>query len=118
MPGHVLIVDGKTGRRRDADFFQVLVYLYARLHQAPHEDGIKLAGEVFYKQGRSVDVRVADVERHTTAVIQMVQAIASPNEPTPNPSRFECDRCNIRREDCPQRFQKDRDSETIATGAF
>lgn len=118
MPGHVLIVDGKTGRRRDSDFWQVLLYLYQRLHQ-PHASGsLKLVGEVFYKSGAIVDVRVSDVERHEQAVIQMVQAIASATEPTPNPSKHECERCNIRAEDCPKRYRDAMDNELVTTEAF
>jgi hypothetical protein len=119
MPGHMLIVDGKTGRRRDSDFWQVLIYLYARLH-APvkHDDRIRLAGEVFYKQGKPIDVRVADVQRHEPALIQMVQAIASPTPPSRNPSRYECERCSIRREDCPDRYQAETSDELVHTDAF
>lgn len=121
LPGHVLIVDGKTGKRRDADFWQVLIYLYARLHQPrpdPSAPPTKLAGEVFYKAGRTVPVSVLDVNHHKDTVVHMVRAIASEQEPTPNPSRYECGRCNIRPEDCPARFVEHRDSETVTTGAF
>lgn len=121
MPGHVLIVDGKTGRRRESDFWQVLIYLYARLHQRPLDANappIKLAGEVFYKSGKPVGLTVSDVERHEPTLVQMVQAIAGETEPTPNPSRHECGRCNIRREDCSQRFADDREREPVTTGAF
>lgn len=117
MPGQILIVDGKTGRRRDSDFWQVLIYLYARLHQAPDQN-TKLAGEVFYKQGKEIPLTVSDVEKNEGALVFMVKAIASPDEPTPNPSRFECGRCNIRREDCSMRFAEERDSELVTTEAF
>lgn len=120
QPGRILIVDGKTGKRRDADFYQVLIYLWARLHR-PHVDPTertKLAGEVFYKQGRSVDVRIADVDHHESALIQMVQVIATPTEPAPNPSRHECGRCTIRPEDCPKRYSEEHADERVHTEAF
>lgn len=120
MPGHILVVDGKTGRLRDSDFWQVWIYLYARLHRPQRDPDVaaKLAGEVFYKNGKAVDVRVADIARHEPAFLQMVEAITASNEPTPNPSKHECGRCNIRKEDCPKRWMEERDAETLTTGAF
>lgn len=119
MPGNILVVDGKTGRRRDADFWQVLIYLYARLHQpTKHDERIKLSGLVVYKQPPSVDVRIADVDRREAELLQVIQQIASPTAPSRNPSRHECDRCSIRVEDCPQRFNADRDAAAVTTEAF
>lgn len=120
MPGHVLIVDGKTGRRRDADFWQVLIYLWARTLRPKKADDptTKIAGEVFYKRGQPVDVRVADVAHHEPTLVQMVQLIAGPDEPTPNPTKYECGRCNIRPEDCARRYREERAEDTIETAAF
>jgi hypothetical protein len=63
-------------------------------------------------------VRVVDVEHYESALIQMIKLVTDPDEPTPNPSRHECGRCNIRREDCAARWQTDREPETVTTGAF
>lgn len=119
MPGRILIVDGKTGRRRDSDFWQVLLYLYARLHQPRREEGLatKLGGEVFYRSGKPVTVSVSDVERNEPAIIQLMQIVASDEAPSANPDRHECARCPIRPEDCRHRYA-DADQMVATTGAF
>lgn len=119
MPGHIQIVDGKTGRRRDADFWQVLIYLYARLHAPTKPDErIKLAGQVIYKVGEPVDVRLSDVDRREPELLAMIAAIAGDTPPARNPSRFECDKCSIRPEDCTSRYNAVRDAAELTTEAF
>lgn len=123
MPGRILIVDGKTGRQKDSDFFQVLLYLFARLHQPHREEGLstKLAGEVLYKGGQTVPVRIADVERHEPAIIRLMEVVAGDTPPKANPDKWECARCPIHREDCPSRYsdsQEERDAMEATTEAF
>ena len=119
MPGHILVVDGKTGRRRDADFWQVLIYLYARLHAPTKPDErIKLSGMVLYKSGSLVDVRIADVDRREPELLHVISQVAGDTPPARNPSRFECEKCSIRAEDCPVRYNAARDSSELTTEAF
>lgn len=105
MPGRVLIVDGKTGRERDSDVWQVLLYLFAFPKCRPDVVG-DLEGEVHYKQGdQRVTVSAAELSRdRLDDIVTMIKAIGGPAPPTKAPSRDECKRCNIGRADCPERF--------------
>jgi len=102
----VLIVDGKTGRERDSDVWQVFLYLYAYPLCRLDVKG-KYAGEVHYKRGdKRVPVPIASLTPdRRNDIIKMVKVIAGP-EPTRSPSREECKRCNIGAADCPERFKE------------
>lgn len=105
MPGHALIVDGKTGQPRESDWWQVAIYLFACRHTRPDLLGGDLAGEVRYAQQRPRHIRLRDVtDARADDIVQMVKRIAG-QEPPRAPSRGECARCNIGPQDCPQRFQ-------------
>lgn len=105
MPGHVLVIDGKTGRERDSDWWQVLIYLFAIQLSRPDLVGA-LVGEVHYKRKR-VSVIPADLtETRRDDIVQMIKVIASDTPPSKAPSREECKRCNISAKDCPQRFRE------------
>lgn len=107
MPGHVLIVDGKTGRERDSDLWQVLLYLFAFPKCRPDVVGA-LEGEVHYKQG---DKRITVTPSELTTdrlddLVTMIKIVGGSTPPAKAPSRDECKRCNIGVGDCPERFQE------------
>jgi hypothetical protein len=62
MPGHLLIVDAKTGRQRESDFWQVLTYLYAQKLESPQVFAGDVVGEVHYKAGNVVPVKPTELE--------------------------------------------------------
>jgi len=107
MPGHVLVVDGKTGRPRDSDWWQVLIYLYALQFARKDLVGTQVA-EVHYLKGdrvmRVLPAELTDARRDD--IIRMVKAIAAHAPPAKAPSRDECMRCNIGFADCPERFRE------------
>ncbi len=107
MPGHVLVIDGKTGRARESDVWQVLIYLFALPKSRPDLIG-QLVGEIQYKHG---DKRVAVLPEQLTsdrlqAMVTTIKTISGPTPPRRSPSRDECKRCNIGLADCPERFQE------------
>lgn len=113
----VRIIDGKTGRERDSDVYQVLFYLYGLPLAKPELKGKDLVGEVEYSKAR--DVRevlpeALDAER-IEEIVGMIAVIASNDPPAKVPSREECKRCNIGPKDCPQRVMHDR---VAHVGAF
>lgn len=107
MPGHILVVDGKTGRERQSDWWQVLIYLFALPKSRPALVG-KIVGEIHYKVGdKRVPVRPSELtEARLDDVVKMVKTIASPTPPRRSPSRDECKRCNIGFADCQERFKE------------
>lgn len=117
-PGSVLVVDGKTGRERESDIWQVLMYLFAIPKVRPQLTGT-LEGEVQYQRG---DVRIAVTPSELTPerldlIVSTIHTIAGPTAPPRVPSRYECQMCNIGPADCPQRFQQARE-ETVAVSEF
>lgn len=118
-PGHVLIVDGKTGKEREADYWQVLIYLLALPLSRPDLAGA-LEGEVHYKVGdKRVPVPLAALsDERRDDIVRMVKTIAASTPPRRAPSKYECSRCNIGFADCPERFREvDAEIETPASAA-
>jgi CRISPR/Cas system-associated exonuclease Cas4 (RecB family) len=114
--GQVLVVDGKTGRERESDIWQVLFYLFAIPKSRPDLKG-DLEGEVQYAKG---DVRVsltpADLDEPRMAqLVDLIKAVAGEQPPAKRPSRPECKVCNIGFKDCPQRVGVE---QTTAVGEF
>lgn len=117
VPGHTHIVDGKTGRERESDIWQVLTYLFL-FPKCRRVEG-DLSGEVQYQRGdKRVPVlleSLTDATRHD--IVTMIKTIAAPTAPSKAPSKYECSRCNIGRGDCPERYSENTEREdVVATG--
>lgn len=118
-PGLILLVDGKTGRERESDIWQVLLYLRALPKVRPELTG-ELEGEVQYKRG---DTRIAVSPSELTddrlrRINDTIKTIASDAPPRRVPSRFECQTCNIGRADCPQRIDQSAQADTVAVSGL
>lgn len=98
----VLVVDGKTGRERDSDIWQVLLYLYA-LPKSRRSLPKNLEGEVHYANGDVTLTPVELTDERVNQFVTLVKTIAGDTPPPRKPSRDECKRCNIGPRDCPQR---------------
>jgi hypothetical protein len=114
LPDRVLVVDGKTGRERDSDIWQVLLYLFAIPKSRPDLTG-ELEGEVLYKSGRTVTLTPAELAPRLGEIVSMIHVIASDVPPLKTPDRDNCKFCNIGPKDCPQRVQETR---PVAVGEF
>lgn len=111
----VLVVDGKTGRERESDIWQVLIYLFA-LPKCRADLPPNLEGEVHYKHG---DVTLTPAELtpdRLKELVGLIKVVGGETPPVKRPSRDECKRCNIGVKDCPERIM--RDAPAIATTAF
>lgn len=109
-PDLALISDGKTGRERESDVCQVLLYLYALPKCRPDLVGDRpLEGEVFYKHGEPVSVTPdALTPQRVDAMVQLIQIVSADEAPLKAPSRGECRFCSIGPKDCPERFSETR----------
>lgn len=100
-----LVVDCKSGKPRDKDFWQVCIYLLVLplVHQACKDR--RLVGEVQYRDHSLL----IQPEEFTPAMRERITAqIRETGNPTP-PARIasfrECQFCNIGRSDCPDRIE-------------
>lgn len=116
-PGYVLVVDGKTGRERDADIWQVFIYLFAVPKARPDLQG-QFIGEVQYKRGDSITLSPTDLtEQRMDDIVGLIRVVDGDTPPEKVPSRDECRRCNIGPKDCPERIGP-REERTTLVGDF
>lgn len=122
--GEALIVDGKTGRRKDSDWWQVFIYMLAYAIEAvrpPRLTGRDLRGEVRYTNGPRLQLRAAHVlapeKGHVEDLTAMINLIAADTPPPRSPSRRECGRCNIGYADCPDRVREDAQAPAMPAAA-
>lgn len=115
-PGHILVVDGKTGRERDSDIWQVLFYLFSIPKSRPDLKG-ELVGEVQYARGDQRITLTPDNldEARLSQIVTLIEVVASDTPPEKVPSRDECKVCSIGVRDCPQRVGA---PQTTAVGEF
>jgi hypothetical protein len=117
---NVLIIDCKTGREKDADRWQVLIYLYAapRFHPAlkerPNKAYMHYSGEVQYKNKR---VYVPGSRSDLNGLIFKGIASVAGAQPDTTPSGKECRYCKLSKADCPDRIEQGSDP-TTATEDF
>lgn len=112
-----LIVDGKTGRERDSDIWQLLIYLRTYPRVRPALAAGEWEGEVLYKNGPPISLTASELtEERLGQITDLIRVIASEEPPPRTPSRDECRMCNIGPADCPQRVMADADA--VAVGEF
>jgi hypothetical protein len=96
----LLVVDVKTGKPRDSDWWQILVYLFALpLVQAVPA---RLRGEVVYKT-HAIDVSHEELSgERRDQIVALLRTIAG-TPPEKAPSARECGFCDISDADCADR---------------
>jgi hypothetical protein len=88
-----LIIDGKAGKKRKSDHWQVLIYMFALPLSWLAGTKLRLRGEVLYKD-ESQEVRpLGDAERN--AIVEAINVLASDKPPKAAPSTSECRFCDI-----------------------
>jgi len=103
----VLVIDCKSGKRRDSDAEQVRVYVFALRLLGRGE----VRGEIQYRDGRiAVRYETADGERVAAAMRAVTDSKATFK---PVPSAYECGRCQIAA--CLARYRAEK---TDSGGAF
>lgn len=107
----VRIVDGKTGRERDSDLWQVLLYLWAFQKVRPDLADKTLSGEVCYRAD-IVTLTPDDIAgEKLDRMLQVIKVVGGDDAPPKKPTRAECRMCTIGPRDCPERV-----GETQSTG--
>jgi len=113
-----VIVDCKSGKRRDKDFWQVVIYQMVVPHTHPIGKGLMFRGEVQYTDG-ILKIGDEEAQEQFDRVAKQIQESGG-TEPQPaTPSRRECGFCDITKADCPKRIEQDDTSATTTkTGLF
>ncbi len=116
--GEGLVVDCKSGQRRDSDAFQVLTYMLVLPLTHAACKGVSLAGEVQYRDGR-LAIPAEKLDAETKALITATIERVGGDEPLPRvPSVAECRFCDIGAADCPERVDEAQRVEVVRTDLF
>jgi hypothetical protein len=112
-----LVIDCKSGRQRNSDYFQVLTYMLVLPLTHPACRGRRVAGEIQY---RDTSVRI-EPEKLTDDLKRLIRAaieqVAGDEEPPRVPSAGECRFCDLCLGDCPDRIEEEDDGAGNGRGA-
>lgn len=102
--GRARIDDGKTGKPRDSDFWQVALYgmLLPRVDESITE--LVVSGNVIYKD-RVRPITPAQIVEAQSIIVEQIQRTAAPAPPPRTPSVSECAFCDVG--NCPDRMSGD-----------
>ena len=115
--GSATIVDAKTGRPKDSDVVQVLLYMWSLPLALPQYRGMVFDGRVAYRD-HDVQVPASAVDsRFIDRMASLIGRLAAPIPPVRVPSAWECGRCPITRTDCSERVEQE-DLAAVGTDAF
>jgi hypothetical protein len=90
---HALVIDGKSGKRRKSDHWQVLIYLFALPLSWMKGTQLRLDGQIQYSDGPEA-VRPLD-EPTKAKIVDAINKLAGPEPPAAVPSTNECRYCDI-----------------------
>lgn len=100
-----LVSDAKTGKPRDKDVMQVLMYMLILPYTHPAVKGLDLDGEVVYLD-RILPVPAAKLTGSVRKLIQdVIQRVAADAEAVAVPSQAECRFCDITAANCSKRVE-------------
>ena len=110
------IIDCKTGKQKDADYQQLLVYLMMAPLGLTHARPITLTGEVHYSDKATLVRREDLTQAARERIVSAIRTAGSPDPPARVPSWGECRFCDISKTDCPERLE--RQERSAAKGLF
>jgi hypothetical protein len=97
------VEDCKTGVAKDADYWQVALYMLLLPLVFKDLGAFTLYGKVVYGSGASREVAPSDVAKASGMILAWVNRIAGEAEPGRTPSAAECRYCDIA--ECPERIE-------------
>ena len=100
------VIDCKTGKERTSDKLQVLTYMLALPLSATHCRGLRLRGEVQYRDA-VVGIPASEVDDAFREMVKGAMDVAASDEaPAKTPSASECRFCDVTVRDCPERIDE------------
>jgi len=104
--GTVKVIDCKTGKPRNSDQMQVVIYMLVLPHVHLACEGKTVEGELRYKSGQSVAVPASKVDAKIRAMFRDLMASVTGDAPLPKaPGPSECRFCDIPKSECPERVE-------------
>jgi hypothetical protein len=101
---HCTVYDVKTGKPRQSDIIQVMLYMMFLPYASPLYEGKELSGCVVYKDGSKSDIPHKTIndafQKNVTYFLDILESADAPAR-TPHPT--ECHFCDITNADCPDR---------------
>lgn len=114
----VKVVDCKTGRERDSDYQQVLIYMFALPVVRPELKNRRIAGALVYRD-RTTEIAPEELNAETrTAILARIREAGGPTPPRRVPSASECRFCDVTAVDCPDRIEPEKIDKATATTLF
>ena len=111
------VYDVKTGRRKDSDAAQVMIYMYALPHLSRHK-GRRFDGKVVYGDGGEAAIPAEAVDAaFRDSLHALIRRVAAPEPARRVPSGLECAMCDLTSADCPDRVDEDPRETAAADGA-
>jgi CRISPR/Cas system-associated exonuclease Cas4 (RecB family) len=100
-----LVVDCKTGKCKNSDQVQVLLYMIILPMSIERYEDIEFDGLVIYKDGE-VPISSTDVDEDLKKVVfDLIDRISGDEPLRKTPSANECKFCDISKDDCPERVE-------------
>lgn len=98
------VIDGKTGKKKDSHYWQILIYIYALRLWLKLDAEWTVNGEIHYSETDTI-VKVSEAELTPESRQKIISAImrVAGAMPAKVPSPSECKRCNIPGTECPDR---------------
>ncbi len=101
----VVIMDCKSGSRRPAHRFQLLIYMVVLPCVRPELKGRDIEGLIQYRDEFVSIPSDAVTPEFRQALRTTIHAVGLPTPPRKSPSAAECQFCPVREEDCPERIE-------------
>jgi len=102
--GHCTVYDAKTGKPRQSDIIQVMLYMMFLPYASPLYEGKDLSGCLVYKDGSRSDIPHNSIDdAFQKNVTYFLDILESTSPPKRTPHSIECDFCDITNADCPDR---------------
>lgn len=112
-----IVVDCKSGKRRDKDYWQVCIYMMVLPHTHDACKGRRIHGEVRY-QDAPLKIHPDEEEEIRDKIVKQIGTTGGDQEQRKVPSRRECRFCDITKADCPKRVDDAPDVQPTHTGMF
>lgn len=99
-----IVIDAKTGARRDSHAVQVLIYMWAMPLAFPQFRGVRFRGRVAYKDGTRIQIAAEELDdSFRTRLVDLIRRVGDPEPSRRVPSARECSFCDIPDSECDER---------------